>query len=438
MTSEYTHPILNISAVVRETGIKADTIRAWERRYGLPEPARSEGGHRVYSQRDVDILKWLRARKREGLSISRAVDRWKSLLADGQDPLDAAAVRPAGIGAAVAGSSLEAIRRGWLESATSFNEAGANDLLDQAFAQYAPETVLIEVLQKGLSGVGEGWFESYFSVQQEHFVSELAIRRLEALLSAAPHPTLQDAVLIACAPGERHTFPGLALAYLLRRRGLDVLYLGADVPLQRLEEALTRTQPALGVLSAQRLPSAANLRDAAALINSAQVPVAYGGWIFNQVPALREIVPGRFLGEDLIQAAATIFRLLRSAPAPSIAPSSEGIYLDLIGQVERLRPRIEDLLLESLREETMNELEPWLDHLDLAPSILAALRLEHLDALSHHLEWAFSLGANHSIPRASMESYLEGYREAMLEVLDGSRLASVPELARRLKEYPGG
>jgi hypothetical protein len=206
----------------------------------------------------------------------------------------------------------------------------------------------------------------------------------------------------------------------------------------RLEEALTRTQPALGVLSAQRLPSAANLLGAAALINSVQVPVAYGGWIFNRVPALREIIPGRFLGEDLSLAATVVFRMLRSAPSLPITQPPEGIYLDLIGLYERLRPRIEDLLLKSLREETMKELEPWLDHLDLAPSILAALRLENLDALSHQLEWAFSLGASHNIPLASMASYIEGYREAVLAVLDGTRLASVSELARRLKEFAGG
>ena len=47
----------NLKAVVQQTGIKPDTLRAWERRYGLPTPERSSGGHRLYSQDDVDTYK---------------------------------------------------------------------------------------------------------------------------------------------------------------------------------------------------------------------------------------------------------------------------------------------------------------------------------------------------------------------------------------------
>ena len=49
--------VYNIKAVVLETGLKPPTIRAWERRYGLPSPQRTEGGHRQYTQRDIDTLK---------------------------------------------------------------------------------------------------------------------------------------------------------------------------------------------------------------------------------------------------------------------------------------------------------------------------------------------------------------------------------------------
>jgi DNA-binding transcriptional MerR regulator len=55
-------PTFNLKAVLKETGLKPDTLRAWERRYGLPQPERSPGGHRLYSQRDIDIIKWLMTR----------------------------------------------------------------------------------------------------------------------------------------------------------------------------------------------------------------------------------------------------------------------------------------------------------------------------------------------------------------------------------------
>ena len=49
-------PTFNLKVVVRETGLKPDTLRAWERRYGMPQPERTEGGHRLYSQQDIDTI----------------------------------------------------------------------------------------------------------------------------------------------------------------------------------------------------------------------------------------------------------------------------------------------------------------------------------------------------------------------------------------------
>ena len=80
-------PTFNLKVVIRETGLKPDTLRAWERRYGLPDPQRTDGGHRLYSRRDIEMLKWLMARQDEGVSISRAVNLWQSLEGEGKDPL---------------------------------------------------------------------------------------------------------------------------------------------------------------------------------------------------------------------------------------------------------------------------------------------------------------------------------------------------------------
>ena len=78
----------NLKAVMHETGLAADTLRAWERRYGLPLPQRTRGGHRLYSERDIHVIKWLMRRQAEGLSISRAVGEWNKLISSGTDPLN--------------------------------------------------------------------------------------------------------------------------------------------------------------------------------------------------------------------------------------------------------------------------------------------------------------------------------------------------------------
>ena len=83
-------PIYNLKVVVRETGLKPDTLRAWERRYNLPNPQRTNGGHRLYSQHDIEILKWLIDRQSEGMTISRAVALWQELTDREGDPFQVA------------------------------------------------------------------------------------------------------------------------------------------------------------------------------------------------------------------------------------------------------------------------------------------------------------------------------------------------------------
>jgi MerR family transcriptional regulator, light-induced transcriptional regulator len=66
---------LAISDVAEQTGIAAGTIRIWEQRHGFPEPARTSGGYRRYSEEDVEILRRVLAFRERGLSVSAALER---------------------------------------------------------------------------------------------------------------------------------------------------------------------------------------------------------------------------------------------------------------------------------------------------------------------------------------------------------------------------
>ncbi|MGD8794201.1 MAG: MerR family transcriptional regulator, partial [Anaerolineae bacterium] len=188
MTSIREEPFFNLKAVVQQTGLKPDTLRAWERRYGLPTPERSEGGHRLYSRRDIDIIKWLIARQQEGLSISRAVDLWQQLEASGRDPLRApmpiGAPTPVRVPQAM-GETIVELRESWIDACLRYDERLAEQILTQAFALYPPEVVSVDLLQKAVAEIGDSWYQGDVTVQQEHFCSGLAIRRLEALIMAA-------------------------------------------------------------------------------------------------------------------------------------------------------------------------------------------------------------------------------------------------------------
>jgi len=424
MVSDRT-PTYNLKAVVQETGLKPDTLRAWERRYGIPDPDRTGGGHRLYSLYDINTLKWLLARQEEGLSISRAVALWHSLQAEGRDPLVVYSPTPNPLPShevesytiIASGSAMVDLRRAWIDACLAFDERRAEATLNQAFAYYAPEDVCFELLQKALVEVGDRWYEGNVSVQQEHFMSALTMRRLDALLAATPAPTRASRLLIGCPPGEAHTFSPLLLTFLLRRRGWDVLYLGADVPTHRLATTIDSTRPDLVVFSAQLLDSAATLLDVAEYLREAGVALAYSGYIFGLVPELTQRIPGHFLGYDLRQTPAIIENLLANRPpAPPAAPAAESYrrawahFRERAGLVEAgvWQPLNGRMALGGTAEAIRH----------LTTNILSALKLGDLDYIGPNLQWLEGMMINLNLPAAALCDFLRAYHAATGQHLD--------------------
>jgi DNA-binding transcriptional MerR regulator len=422
MTTINETPTFNLKAVIQETGLKPDTLRAWERRYGLPQPQRTSGGHRLYSQHDIDMLKWLIARQDEGLSISRAVALWRQLEAEGQDPLqdpnygipDTPPV-PAFL---PEGDAITDIRQAWLDACLRFDEQEAEQVLTYALALYPAEMVCFEILLRGLANTGEGWYAGKVTVQQEHFVSELSMRRLEALVAATPPPTRAGRVLVGCAPEDSHTFAPLLLTYLLKQRGWDVLYLGARVPASRLESAISTAKPHLVILTAQQLYTAATLLETAETLAKEQVPLAFGGRVFNVTPVLQHYIPGHFLGEKLEAAPQMVEHLLTTfPPAPPTRPISDEYQRAL--EIYRRR----QTLVEAEMWHRLDTSEVSANHLTIANTfiarnITAALSLGNIELLRTDITWIEGLLEHHDISPYVLKRYLRAYLEAARLHLD--------------------
>jgi methanogenic corrinoid protein MtbC1 len=432
-------PVYNLKAVVRQTGLKPDTLRAWERRYGLPTPERSKGGHRLYSQRDIDTIKWLTARQREGLSISRAVELWQQLQAEGRDPLRA----PAPIAAQAASlrlpqsasSTVAQLRESWIDACLAFDEQRAEQLLRQAFALYSTETVAVELLQRGVAQIGEGWYRGDVSVQQEHFCSALAVRHLEALVMAAPPPLRPGRIVAACPPEEQHVIGLLLLTLLLRRQGWEVVYLGANVPVEQLESTVTAIQPQLVIMAAQLLHTAATLKEAAQLLQRVSVPLAYGGLVFNLVPGLRPRIPGHFLGEQLEatpQAVESLMVTPRPVPAPESVPA---LYLQALEHFEERQGLIEAHVMQMLHEAGHAHNHLVLANRELGTNIAAALALGDMDLLGTDIKWVTGLLRNYRLPAEALYGYLRTYHQAAVAQLDERARPVIGWLGKLLSEY---
>jgi len=414
-----TKPIYNLKVILRETGIKSDTLRAWERRYGLPIPDRTAGGHRLYSQRDLETVKWLLERQAEGLSISRAVQLWRDIEASNRDPLEAlAAPLPAPVEAPSleANADLRRFREAWIQACLDYDEAAADQQLVLALARYAPEQVCLQVVQDGLAQIGRLWYENKATVQQEHLATLVALRRVNALLASAPPPSRGQLVYLICPPHEEHTFPLALLELMLRYRGWPATNFGADVPLAQMERAFESSRPSLVVLSAQTLRTAGEALAMARLFAENEIPVAFGGYVFNQSPALRPKMPGYFLGEAMEESVATITGILMSRqPAPegqAIAP----VYEAALAAFERKQWLIEGRLGQLLRADRYLAVV----NRHLANDIRAALAFGDMSLIDRNLEWVRKLLENHQVAQSQelLARYLTIYYQVANEELD--------------------
>jgi methanogenic corrinoid protein MtbC1 len=399
-----TTPAFNLKVVLNETGLTADALRAWERRY--------------------ETIKWLMKRQAEGLSISRAVDLWNEQLASGTDPLAGSVqtglpTTPTVPAQYAFDTTIDALRTHWIEACLNFSESTSEQVLNQAFSMFPVETVCIDILQEGMSEIGNLWYENRASVQQEHFASSLAIRRLDALLASSPAPTRSQTVLVGCPPEEWHTLIPLLLTLILRRRGLNVIYLGANIPAEQFSNMIKDTKADLVVLVAQQLITAATLQQAALMLSSQNIPVAFGGRIFGLHLSLIESIQGHYLGNVLSTSVENIELLLNekikmqpSKPASPIYVTAHDVYISKRTQIEStFRDLLEPL---SISPEEMKTAIHF-----LGENITAALQLGNMSHVSAEIDWLKGLLQAHGAPKDQLISFMQSYSQAVAQNIGG-------------------
>lgn len=433
----YRDPIYNLKAVVERTGVSADALRAWERRYGLPDPSRTAAGHRIYSEHDIDVIRWLVARQDEGLRIGRAVKLWRSLQSEGKDPLRSMPI-PSALPTPTrpTGDTIEQLKEEWVSHCLAFDEQAAEQVLTQALAMYPPELVFSGIIGAGIAEIGHSWYLGEVTPQQEHFASELAMRRLKGMIEATPPPTRRGRIITACPAGEEHTLGMTTFTLLLRRGGWDVVYLGANVPTDAMGATIETVQPDLVVLAAQRLETASTLLDVARLAETLEVPVAYGGRIFNEEPELRRRIPAHFLGATLEQALVAAERLLTTAqPTPEVEPPSNEAetlrahFLDRLPAIlSDVRADLESASVSRRAFETLAD--------SLTGATAAALRFDDLDLLGRQVDWIKAQDDQSEPGDRILPDFLIAYGDAVAEHLGEPAAPLVGWLSQRVSTAP--
>jgi MerR family transcriptional regulator, light-induced transcriptional regulator len=223
----------NIKAVSKMLGIQAGTLRAWERRYSIVKPNRNEAGHRLYTDEQVYILKWLVNKVNQGFTISQAVD----VAQNGELYKEAAPFSIENTDRAAEMGNLI------LEALLSFQEKKANDLLSQAFSMYNLEKVIIDILGTLLVHVGHLWEEQKITVAHEHFTSSFLRSKIGQLIQWLPSDPYLPKVIAACGLDEEHELGLLMFTLFLRRKGFEVIYLGHGIPKRDFEVVMKEVEP---------------------------------------------------------------------------------------------------------------------------------------------------------------------------------------------------
>lgn len=253
--------LIRIGELSKRTGVSPEVLRAWERRYGLFSPQRTEGGFRLYSAGDVTRINAMKRLLAEGVSASEAAHRLAS------SPADAAEVSP--------GSSLFDERRDALRHALlSYDEASAHAVIDQFLMEFDAETLMRSAFLPVLQEIGELWETGRISVAEEHFASNLIRRRLGGL-ARGWEDGVGPRALVACPPDEEHDIPLIMFGIALGNRGWRITYLGQRTPAEDLLKAVDALRPKLVVLGSPRADAYGDV--IGPLRNIAGVNVAIGG-----------------------------------------------------------------------------------------------------------------------------------------------------------------
>ena len=307
--------VYTIGHAARLTGVPSATLRVWERRYGLVRPVRSEGGYRLYDEQGLQLLRAMGALVAAGWSARQAAEHLRSEGTEspggsrGDEGSTGAPTDQDTDFAEVSGAwDVTALARG----AAEMDPTAVAEAVDRAFAAGSLEQLVDTWLMPALQMLGTQWRAGRVDVAGEHVVSATLHRRLGAAMEAAPQPPRGPRVAVGLARGARHELGILAFSVILRRAGVDVVYLGADLPAQHWVTVVQRHRPPAVVIGAPTETDVLAVRETVAALQAArpQLPVYVGGGAQFEVG--QGTVP---LGHSVAAAAQTLAAALLTADA---------------------------------------------------------------------------------------------------------------------------
>ncbi len=303
-------PKYTIKSVCTKTGIRPVTLRAWERRHDILSPHRSENRYRLYSERDIAILQWVKHRVDSGIAISSAAQEMRSLIQSGVWPEVTSNFFNETTPKLVL--SVEEYSNLIHDSLIKHQEGLAGEAMRDAHAAYGLHQLCTDIIVPCLQRIGEDWYEGRIGITTEHFASTYIRGRLLSLLQSLPNRRDSAHILVGCGPNETHEIGSLIVALFLREKGYRVEYLGADLPIEDLVDYAGSERPDAVILSATMPANGVLLVGVQEKLNRLRkkVRLGFGGRAFLSDPSLVNKVDGFYLGASLDEVVSSVKQLL--------------------------------------------------------------------------------------------------------------------------------
>jgi len=277
--------MFTIKAVSQATGVSIETLRAWERRYRIVEPARDANGRRSYRPEDVIRLRKLREATERGHTISK-------LARFSDEELAKLLEEPELKGAKHAAS--QSFAQQMLAAAENYRLDDCDQVLSMALALLPLSEVVSQVLSPALLEVGERWHAGTFTIAQERIVTTTVRKQVGNVLDTYNRIASGPLVVMSTLTGERHELGILMCALLAASRGLRCQYLGPDLPAEDLSIYLDRvgaSAVALSFVMRDDVPAAIVGLNELARRTRPELEIWIGGIAASDMPI--EQLPGR-------------------------------------------------------------------------------------------------------------------------------------------------
>ena len=249
-----------IRAVIRRTGLSADVLRAWERRYGAIQPDRSPGGQRLYSEDDVGRLVLLQRATAAGHSISEIarLDR---------GALEALLEGPGRTRSGRVQSAADWALRDAMAATETLDSASLQGTLKRATLSVGTDAFIDDVLPRFLRSVGDRWHRGAITPAHEHLATQTVRDVLRWIREAYNAPPDAPCLVVATPTSEFHELGAMLVAAAAAGEGWRVLYLGANLPAADIVAAASQVRAkavALSVVYADGEAVIRELRETAA------------------------------------------------------------------------------------------------------------------------------------------------------------------------------